>query len=255
MVRRFGFFPDQLSDFVSVHHREEIDGHPCDGDTPLRGDWRAWCHDLRIARFNGGRIAQHIRQQSSQLVPLVWPQRWRFGHDTTHVLVNRRRIGFRHGPNCTVESDKRYRCIRRSGPYRCIERHLRKVNCIPANLFHHLLKTFWTAWRDEQYPDGTVVWTSPTGHTYTTRPGSRLLFPSLCVPTGQLRSAARQPVTPGRGLQMPTRRRTREQDRLHRIDAERALNAARPQRPCAVTAAARPQRTSTPLPDAGNPTG
>jgi hypothetical protein len=29
-----------------------------------------------------------------------------------------------------------------------------------------------------------------------------------------------------RGLLMPKRRRTREQDRAHRIDAERALNAA-----------------------------
>ncbi len=32
-------------------------------------------------------------------------------------------------------------------------------------------------------PDGTVVWTSPHGQTYTTHPGSRLLFPTLCKPT------------------------------------------------------------------------
>jgi Domain of unknown function (DUF222) len=90
---------------------------------------------------------------------------------------------------------------------------------------HHLLKTFWTSWRDEQRPDGTVVWTSPSGHTYTTRPGSRLLFPTLSLPTGEL------PMAPGtvaqdgdRGVMMPRRRRTREQDRMHRIDAERALN-------------------------------
>ena len=25
-------------------------------------------------------------------------------------------------------------------------------------------------WRDRQLPDGTVIWTSPTGHPYTTRP-------------------------------------------------------------------------------------
>ena len=44
------------------------------------------------------------------------------------------------------------------------------------NRYHHLLKTFWNGangWRDRQLPDGTVVWTSPTGHTYTTHPGSR----------------------------------------------------------------------------------
>ncbi len=31
-------------------------------------------------------------------------------------------------------------------------------------------------------PDGTIVWTSPSGCRYTTRPGDRLLFPSLCTP-------------------------------------------------------------------------
>lgn len=55
--------------------------------------------------------------------------------------------------------------------------------------FHHLLKNFWggpNGWRDRQHPDGTIVWTAPTGHTYTTHPGSRLLFPMLCLPTATL---------------------------------------------------------------------
>ncbi|WP_264011325.1 HNH endonuclease signature motif containing protein, partial [[Mycobacterium] manitobense] len=46
---------------------------------------------------------------------------------------------------------------------------------------HHLIKTFW-GWRDQQHRDGTVIWTSPAGQTYTTRPGSAVLFPSLCAP-------------------------------------------------------------------------
>jgi hypothetical protein len=73
--------------------------------------------------------------------------------------------------------------------------------------------------------DGTVIWTSPSGQTYLTRPGSRLLFPALCLPTGELPTTptAYQPSS-GRGIMMPTRRRTREQDRAYRIDAERALN-------------------------------
>jgi hypothetical protein len=92
---------------------------------------------------------------------------------------------------------------------------------------HHLLKTFWSGWSDQQRPDGTIVWTAPTGQTYTTRPGSSLLFPSLCLPTGELPAAATIHRQPGnRGIMMPTRRRTREQDRTRRIDAERALNAA-----------------------------
>ncbi|MDT4998430.1 MAG: hypothetical protein QOK12_535, partial [Mycobacterium sp.] len=39
--------------------------------------------------------------------------------------------------------------------------------------FHHLLKTFWSGprgWRDRQLPDGDVIWTSPAGQNYTTRP-------------------------------------------------------------------------------------
>jgi hypothetical protein len=95
---------------------------------------------------------------------------------------------------------------------------------------HHLLKTFWTGidgWRDEQWSDGTVVWTAPSGQTYTTRPGSRLLFPSLCLPTGELPTAPMVDRPLGdRGVMMPKRRRTREQDRAARIDAERAFNAA-----------------------------
>jgi hypothetical protein len=89
------------------------------------------------------------------------------------------------------------------------------------------LKTFWTEWRDEQHRDGTIVWTSPSGQKYLTRPGSRLLFPALCLPTGELSTAptAHRPAS-HRDLMMPTRRRTREQDRTHRIDTERALNAA-----------------------------
>jgi hypothetical protein len=70
------------------------------------------------------------------------------------------------------------------------------------------------------------VWTAPSGQTYATRPGSRLLLPSLCLPTGELPTAPTidRPPT-DRGLMMPKRRRTREQDRAYRIDAERALNA------------------------------
>src|SRR5699024_2232982 len=92
----------------------------------------------------------------------------------------------------------------------------------PSNLKRLCRKHHWltavgsgpNGWRDAQRPDGVVIWTSPTGHTYTARPGSRLLFPALCLPTGELASAPRMDQPNGdRGLMMPTRRRTREQDR------------------------------------------
>ena len=80
-------------------------------------------------------------------------------------------------------------------------------------------------WRDKQLPDGTVIWTSQSGATYVTTPGSALLFPSLCVPTGDI--AAPEAVIDHRGervAMMPKRRRTRTQNRAHRIAAERQHN-------------------------------
>ncbi|WP_448435992.1 DUF222 domain-containing protein, partial [Mycolicibacterium setense] len=44
---------------------------------------------------------------------------------------------------------------------------------------HHLLKTFSTGWTDRQLPDGTVEFTAPTGHTYTTEPHGAAMFPTL----------------------------------------------------------------------------
>jgi hypothetical protein len=47
---------------------------------------------------------------------------------------------------------------------------------------HHLLKTFCTGlggWTDHQLPDGTIVFTAPTGHTYTTEPHGGAMFSAL----------------------------------------------------------------------------
>jgi hypothetical protein len=91
---------------------------------------------------------------------------------------------------------------------------------------HHLAKTFGQGWRDEQLPNGDVRWTAPTGHTYITQPTSRLLFPDWNSTTATL-----PPPTPTRrrtahpGITMPTRKRTRDQDRQQHINAEREHNA------------------------------
>jgi hypothetical protein len=63
---------------------------------------------------------------------------------------------------------------------------------------------------------------------YTTKLGGALSFPQLAIPTGQLlipQSAG--PPDTNRGVMMPTRRRTRTQDRAYRIALERQHNAAR----------------------------
>lgn len=106
--------------------------------------------------------------------------------------------------------------------------HASNLKCLCRK--HHLLKTFYdgpAGWRDRQLADGTVVWTSPSGHTYTTAPGSNLLIPSLTLPTGDLPPP---PISKNsctnRGVMMPTRRRTRAEDRARRRQSERALNDA-----------------------------
>ena len=95
---------------------------------------------------------------------------------------------------------------------------------------HHNLKTWWTGedgWTDRQHPDGTVTVTSPSGTTYTTKPGSSQLFPGWNITT-----AASPPTGPpptrasGAEVKVTKRQRTRAQDHAYRIKAERERNAA-----------------------------
>ena len=106
--------------------------------------------------------------------------------------------------------------------------HASNLKCLCRK--HHLLKTFWCGrdgWRDRQDPDGTITWTSPSGHTYRTAPGSKLLFPTLCLPTGTLDIERHEDVSPWRGVMMPTRDRTRANDRRRRTLTERKRNCTR----------------------------
>ncbi len=113
---------------------------------------------------------------------------------------------------------------------------------------HHLVKTFW-GWREQQLADGTLILTSPTKHTYVTTPGSALLFPTLCAPTGGmpiLHTHHRITYSPDRAAMMPKRRRTRAQDRAYRVATERSHNRKR--RLVTYQAA-----THRPLPDDDDP--
>jgi hypothetical protein len=76
----------------------------------------------------------------------------------------------------------------------------------------------------DNHPTGTVTWTAPGGQTYTTHPGSRLVFPALCKPTAPVSAPAVVAVEPNRGLMMLRRKATRAQYRTKRIEAERRLN-------------------------------
>jgi len=125
--------------------------------------------------------------------------------------------------------------------------HASNLKCLCRK--HHLLKTFW-GWRDQQLPDGTVIWNLPDGHTYVTTPGSALLFPSLCAPTGHLPTpnAANADRSGSKTAMMPLRTRTRSQNRASRINAERSHN-----RQTRLAAQAAAEANRTPPSDADEP--
>jgi hypothetical protein len=96
-----------------------------------------------------------------------------------------------------------------------------------------LVKTFG-GWLEKQLPDGTLILTSPAGHTHVTTPGSALLFPSLCRTTdGAPAPQANPPLEycGERAAMMPKRRRTRAQDRAYRVATERRQNRMARQAP------------------------
>jgi hypothetical protein len=102
--------------------------------------------------------------------------------------------------------------------------HAGNLNCKCRT--HHLAKTFLD-WQEQQLADGTLIFTAPTGHTYLTTPGSALLFPSLCYAVGGMPTPEAIPppdYCAQRTAMMPTRRRTRAQNRAHRIATERRHN-------------------------------
>jgi hypothetical protein len=98
------------------------------------------------------------------------------------------------------------------------------LKCSSRNRCHHLIKTFYSGpggWTDQQMPDGTIILTTPTGHTYLTQAHGAAMFPTLAQSTGELPLPTLDEPSPYRGVMMPKRKQTREQDRRDRINAER----------------------------------
>jgi hypothetical protein len=114
---------------------------------------------------------------------------------------------------------------------------------------HHLIKTFW-GWRDQQLPDATVIWKSPSGQTYVTTPGSALLFPALCVPTTMFEPVLMSPRAqcPDRAAMMPKRRRSRAENRANYVAAERSRNRQSRQRRYAAATHRSPSEDDEPPP-------
>lgn len=109
-------------------------------------------------------------------------------------------------------------------PYPAGPTHPSNLKCLCR--FHHLLKTFH-GWTDHQFPDGTVVWTAPTGYTYVTKPEGAHWYPQLGKPTGTPEVTEEPVRKPGRGYCMPKRKRTRAQERQQWVNEARMVNDER----------------------------
>jgi hypothetical protein len=70
-------------------------------------------------------------------------------------------------------------------------------------------------------PDGTIILTAPTGHTYVTEAHGAALFPTLAQSTGELPLPTLDEPSSYRAVMMPRRKQTREQNRRDRINQER----------------------------------
>ena len=87
------------------------------------------------------------------------------------------------------------------------------------------LKTF-CGWEPTAQPDGSIQWSTPTGHTYTKAPGAALMFAhwNTHTPIPRKRAITLINDDTDRHTKMPTRTRTRNQDRAQRITTERTHN-------------------------------
>ena len=164
---------------------------------------------------SGARI-RHLRRPSDEPEPGYRPS------TALEEFVRFRDLTCRF-PNCDTPAE--FCDVDHTIPWPLGPTHPSNLKCVCRN--DHLLKTFWEGWSDRQFPDGTVEWTSPTGRTYVTHPGSRVLFPRWNVTTSPLPPPQKVDQSQARTLMMPTRRRTRAQNRARYIKRERALNDTR----------------------------
>jgi hypothetical protein len=98
----------------------------------------------------------------------------------------------------------------------------RRLKCSSQSRCHHLIKTFHPGWTEQQLPDGTLILTTPTGHTYVSEAHGAAMFPTLAQSTGKPPIASNlNPPETDKSVMMPRRKQTREQDRRDRVNAER----------------------------------
>jgi hypothetical protein len=186
---------------------------------------------LPVAVLENGRtlptpLLRELLRNGATLVPLKTPATEPEDHYRPSAALAawvRARDMYCRFPGCTTPASA---CdIDHAVPYPQGPTHPSDLRCLCRG--DHLLKTFYTGqdgWTDTQYPDGRIEWRAPTGHTYTTYPGSRIFFPHWDTTTATLDLPAPDPHAPRNhaGPQIPRRKRTRHQDRIQRIKNRRA---------------------------------
>ncbi|MFM8597652.1 MAG: DUF222 domain-containing protein [Mycobacterium sp.] len=214
-----------VADRAAVDHaRGEAAAAAQDRHTPYRLEPRG-----RAVMTNGGVIPNPLLEQlirdGAQIVPLITPceqAEARYRPSTALQRFVRCRDLTCRFPGCDAPAEV---CdIDHAIPYPLGPTHPSNLRCLCRK--HHLLRTFWVGeggWRDRQLPDGTIIWTSPTGHSYITHPGARIYFPGWDTSTGALADIDSAACTPGwRVSRVPRRHRTREAGRAQRIRNRRA---------------------------------
>ncbi|WP_232077150.1 HNH endonuclease signature motif containing protein [Mycolicibacterium aichiense] len=188
---------------------------PRTGSAVLTGNRGIAPAPLVAELIRAGAKVRHLRRPNDQPEPQYRPS------TALDEWVRMRDMTCRF-PNCDVPAE--YCDVDHTVAWPFGPTHPSNLACMCRK--HHLLKTFWPGWSDRQHPDGTIDWTSPTGRTYTSRPGSHLLMPTWNTTTATLPPPNREPP-PTIGIMMPVRRKTRAAQRAHRITAERRLNDTR----------------------------
>ncbi|MFB1295556.1 DUF222 domain-containing protein [Mycobacterium sp. pW049] len=209
---------DSAQQLVASEGKSESDSHAKDSGVALLPGAQVLPVAVLAETIRGGATIKPLWQPGPDPEPHYQPS-------AKLAAFVRARDMFCRFPGCDVPAD---RCdVDHVVPYPYGPTHASNLHCKCRT--HHLMKTFWggpDGWRDRQLPDGTVIWTTPSGQAYTTTPGSRLFFPAWNTTTAELPPMTQPPPDFDKIDQMPKRQRTRAADRAARIKAEREDNAA-----------------------------
>ena len=208
------------------------------------------CKDSGVALLSGVRIVSTVALAEAIRGGAAIKQLWLPGPDAEpHYRPSaklaafiRARDVFCRFPGCDVPAE---RCdIDHVVPWPYGPTHASNMNCKCRT--HHVGKTFWEGWQDRQLPDGTVIWTDPTGSRIRRCRVAGCSSRAGTSPPRNYRRWLPRPRIPTGIAKMPKRRLTRAAEYAARIKAERAQTP--PDGPGSKTTRPRPPPTTATTP-------